>query len=100
VRGASSTTFADRQSGTWCAPASRSALPCGSAATGRAAFFDRYDITSEADLELAAERTSTYVAEKRTEGARIMPLAGRSTPDSDNPSDSAASELTVASATR
>jgi hypothetical protein len=27
--------------------------------------FDRYDITSEADLELVAERTSTYVAEKR-----------------------------------
>ena len=31
----------------------------------RISVFDRYDITSEADLELAAERTSTYVAEKR-----------------------------------
>jgi hypothetical protein len=62
--------------------------------------FDRYDITSEADLELAAERTSTYVAENRTEGARITPLAGRSTPRSDNPFDSAASERAVASASR
>jgi len=62
--------------------------------------FDRYDITFEADLELAADRNSTYVAEKRTEGARITPLAGRSTPHSDNPFDGAASERAVASASR
>jgi integrase len=30
--------------------------------------FDRYDITSEADLELAAERTSTYVAGEADRG--------------------------------
>ena len=63
------------------------------------AVFDRYDITFEADLALAAERTSTYVPEKRTEGARIT-LAGGSTPHSDNPFDSAASERAVASASR
>jgi hypothetical protein len=60
--------------------------------------FDRYDITSEADLELAAERTSSYLAEKRTETARVMPLAGRLASDSDSPSDNAGSERAVASA--
>jgi hypothetical protein len=61
---------------------------------------DRYDITSEADLELAAERTSSYVAEKRTEVVRVTPLAGRRAPDSYNPSNGAGSERAVASASR
>jgi integrase len=45
--------------------------------------FDRYDITSEADLEAAAEATSRYVAERRTAAPRVVPIG----PDSDNPSD-------------
>ncbi|HXJ32680.1 MAG TPA: hypothetical protein VMS22_01450, partial [Candidatus Eisenbacteria bacterium] len=45
--------------------------------------FDRYDITSEADLEAAAEATSRYVAERRDAGPRVAPLAV----NSDNPSD-------------
>ena len=45
--------------------------------------FDRYDITSEADLEAAAEATSKYVTERRSEGPRTVPL----TSNSDNHSD-------------
>jgi hypothetical protein len=45
--------------------------------------FDRYDITSEADLEAAAEATSRYVAERRDAGPRVVPLGV----NSDNPSD-------------
>jgi integrase len=54
--------------------------------------FDRYDITSEADLEAAAERTSRYVAEKHAEGPRLVALAAGRTPlpdpDTDNHTDS------------
>ena len=49
--------------------------------------FDRYDITSESDLEVAAERTSRYVEERRTSAARIVPILA----DSDNRSDNAPS---------
>jgi hypothetical protein len=42
--------------------------------------FDRYDITSEADLEDAAERTSRYVAAKHADMPRIVPLAPSRTP--------------------
>jgi integrase len=38
--------------------------------------FDRYDITSEADLEDAADQTSRYVADKRCESPRVVALAG------------------------
>jgi hypothetical protein len=69
---------------------------------GRAvALFDRYDITSDADLEAAAERTSAYVAEKRAEGARVVPIApdsASSRPLSDNPSDTARSGVRSAAA--
>src|SRR5262245_9355244 len=36
--------------------------------------FDRYDITSEADLEAAAEQTSCYVVEKCTEAPLVATL--------------------------
>jgi hypothetical protein len=36
--------------------------------------FDRYDITSEADLEAAAEQTSRYVVEKCTEAPLVSSL--------------------------
>jgi integrase len=36
--------------------------------------FDRYDITSEADLADAASRVTTYVAERRSEAPPATPL--------------------------
>jgi hypothetical protein len=36
--------------------------------------FDRYDITSEADLADAASRVTTYVAERRSEASLVTPL--------------------------
>src|SRR5262249_11081304 len=36
--------------------------------------FDRYDLTSEADLERAAEQTSRYVVEKSTEAPHVVAL--------------------------
>jgi integrase len=50
--------------------------------------FDRYDITSEADLEAAAEQTSRYVAEKCTDTPRVVALAAGRSSISDNLSDS------------
>jgi integrase len=38
--------------------------------------FDRYDITSDADLAAAAERTAAYVAAEQTAPARVTPLDG------------------------
>jgi hypothetical protein len=38
------------------------------------AVFDRYDITSEADLADAATRVTTYVAGRRTETPPVTPL--------------------------
>jgi integrase len=55
--------------------------------------FDRYDITSEADLEAAAEQTSRYVAEKCTDAPRVAAL-------SDNHSDSDRDRVARAIATR
>lgn len=53
--------------------------------------FDRYDITSEADLEAAADRISGYVVERRDASARVVALNGArgTTSDisSDNPGD-------------
>jgi len=37
--------------------------------------FDRYNIVSEADLALAAERTDAYVAKRREAAPRIVALA-------------------------
>jgi integrase len=51
--------------------------------------FDRYDITSEADLEAAAEQTSRYVAEKCTDAPRVVALTTVGGQLSDNLSDSA-----------
>jgi integrase len=48
------------------------------------AVFDRYDITSEADLEAAAEATSRYVAERREVGPSVVPIASNSDKLSDN----------------
>jgi hypothetical protein len=42
------------------------------------AVFDRYDITSEADLEAAAEAMSRYVAEMREVGPSVVPIASNS----------------------
>jgi hypothetical protein len=49
--------------------------------------FDRYDITSDADLEAAAERTSRYVAEQHVARPCILPLAPSRTPVSDPNTD-------------
>jgi integrase len=49
--------------------------------------FDRYDITSETDLEAAAEQTSRYVAEKRTDAPRVLALTAGRGHVSDNLSD-------------
>jgi hypothetical protein len=47
------------------------------------AVFDRYDITSEADLEAAAEAPSRYIAERREAGPSVVSIGT----NSDNPSD-------------
>lgn len=52
--------------------------------------FDRYDITSEADLEAAAEATSKYVTERRSAGPRTVPLPANSDNLSDNRRSAAA----------
>jgi integrase len=46
--------------------------------------FGRYDITSEADLEAAAEATSRYLAEKRSDGRTVVPIDTNSYNSSDN----------------
>jgi hypothetical protein len=51
--------------------------------------FDRYDITSEADIEAAAEQTSRYVTEKCTDAPRVVALTTGGVQLSDNLSDSA-----------
>jgi hypothetical protein len=62
--------------------------------------FDRYDITSEADLEAAAEQTSRYVTEKRTELPRVVALASGAEHLSDNHSDSDRDRVARAVASR
>lgn len=37
--------------------------------------FDRYDVTSETDLDAAAERTALYVEQRREEGSKVATLA-------------------------
>jgi len=37
--------------------------------------FDRYDITSDADLDAAAERTACYVRERTAASPRVTALA-------------------------
>jgi integrase len=49
--------------------------------------FDRYDITSEADLERAAEQTSRYVTEQHAPEPRIVALASSRDPGSDTNTD-------------
>jgi integrase len=62
--------------------------------------FDRYDITSEADLEAAAEQTSRYVADKRTEAPRVVALATGRDENTDNYTDSEHARATTRTATR
>jgi hypothetical protein len=50
--------------------------------------FDRYNITSEADVAAAVERTSAYVAEQRRAEPGVSPL-------SDNSRTTVATERTV-----
>ena len=39
------------------------------------AIFDRYNVVSEDDLAIAAERTALYVAQRRETKPRVVPLA-------------------------
>jgi len=57
--------------------------------------FDRYDVTSEADLEAATERVSRYVTDRREAAGKVAvlsPPATRPEADSDNSSDNPGAE--------
>ena len=62
--------------------------------------FDRYDITSEADLEAATEQTSRYFTEKRTEAPRVVAFAPGRDENTDNDRDSEDDHATTRIATR
>jgi integrase len=62
--------------------------------------FDRYDITSEADLEAAAEQTSRYVAEKCTEAPLVVTLHTEREKNTDKNTDNGRDRVAPAIATR
>ena len=63
--------------------------------------FDRYDITSEADLERAAEQTSRYVVEKCTEAPHVVALTSeRGTRPDTNTDKNTDNERAAAAAVR
>jgi len=62
--------------------------------------FDRYDITSEADLEAAAEQTSRYVAEKCTEAPHVVTLDAEREHNTDKNTDNRRDRVAPAVATR
>ena len=61
--------------------------------------FDRYDITSEADLEAAAEQTSRYVVEKCTEAPLVVTLHDEREQNTDKNTDNRRDRVAPAIAT-
>jgi integrase len=62
--------------------------------------FDRYDITSEADLEAAAEQTSRYVVEKCTEAPLVVTLHDERAQNTDKNTDKRRDRIAPVVATR